>query len=805
MSEIRLYWYELVWPPVLIGDQAVNALRGVALDPTSARLVLEARGRGGHIRFLLGADGRAALRRIAGLLGATPVPLTVSRGPVTTGRRLRLSTSHRPLATTRLDVPAAAILAALTVPRTNGEELVLQMLLGARIPATVVSADAQAPAGWWQLLTGSGPGRLDAQARAALTEKTGLPGFRVDVRLGVAAATPARRQSLTLGLLGGLRLLQAPGVTMGLAPLAATRLGDGDLLGWPWRLGTRLNAAEVVGLAGLPVTDPRTDLALPGLPPAHPRQLPPDGPLPAPGKDRVTVAVPTAPGASGMLTRTTGALVRHLHVAGPTGVGKTALLLNVALQDMTAGRGVVVMDPKGDLVTDLLARIPAHRTDDVVVLDPLAGHIVGLNPLADTGEGLARNTSELRAGQVLSIFTGLFGDALGPRTTDVLHASLLTLARRPDASLVQIPRLLTDPGFRAPRITPVLADVALGPFWAWYQQLKDSERAAIIAPLMNKLRAVLLTPSVRRVLGQVQPKFTVRQVFTQNKILLVPLPAGQLGAQGASLLGSLIAAQVWDAARARTAIPASRRRPVSVILDEAQTFLGYQTDIADALATSRSYQVGWTIAHQHLGQLPAALREAVLSNARSRVVFQTGHADATVFAAQTSGPHKLEAEDFTSLPAFGAYVSLYDHGHTQPYVSARTLPPPPAIRNSSRLRDAATSRWGRTPEDIEAAFAPHTGTPGPEDAETGRQPHQATNPAPAIPVASKVTGPGLGRRLRPDSTKKVSRATNRPSNRAGDQYGVTPGQRGESGNTWNATPDGSPSSAPTTPGDGGQP
>ena len=791
MSDARLVWCELVWPQAISTEDAVNAVRSMALDPTGTKLVLEARGCRGQVRYLLGCDGWSALRRIARLLGATPIRVGHTRKAAATGRRLRLSTSRRPLASGRLDVPAIGILSALTATRTDAEELTVQVLLGARIPATTVPATAQASGSWWRLLLGAEQTRLDPEARAALTAKSSLPGFRAEIRLGVAAATPVRRQSLTLGLLGALRLLESPGITVWLTPIAAGRLGNGDHLTWPWRLGLRLNAAEVTGLAGLPVIDSKTDLALPGLPPAHPRQLAPNGPLPPRGKDRVTIAWLTAPGSSGLLTRSTAALVRHLHVVGPTGTGKTALLLNVALQDIAAGRGVVVMDPKGDLVTDLLARIPAKRTDDVVVLDPLAGHIVGVNPLADLSDGAS---VEVRADHVLTIFTGLFGTALGPRTTDILHASLLTLARRADASLVQIPRLLADPAFRAPRIADVLDDVALGPFWTWYQGLKDSERTTVIAPLMNKLRAVLLAPSVRRVLGQVHPHFSVRQVFTENKVLLIPLPVGQLGGQNSQLLGSLVCAQVWDAARARTATPMVQRRPVSVVLDEAQTFLGYQTDIADALATSRSYQVGWTLAHQHLSQLPISLRDAVLTNCRSRIVFQTSHADASVFATQTAGPHQLTAEDFTSFPAFAAYVSLYEHGHTQPYTSATTLPPPPAIRDPDQLRALVTSRWGRTPDDIEAAFTTRSSTTsGGPSGTTGKPDQLTTTPT-----------PGLGRRPRHGRTSEVSRPSSRSSNRSRDDTRNTPSQRAEPRKPRNATPASPAACSPSEPDGGGQ-
>lgn len=802
MTRQSFAWRQLIWPTRLSPADAIQAIEAAATDPTGTRLVLEARCTAGDVRFILGAHP-AQIRRVAALLGATAVTLGDARADVMTARRLVISTTNRSLAVDRLDTSAAAILAALTAAKKPGEELVIQMLLGSRLPATVVPSKVAIQPRLGDVLFGPRQASLDAEARSALACKTSQPGFRSEVRIGVSAVSPARRQSLALGLLGGLRRLEAPGVRLSLAAIPAAHMGRNDQIRWPWRLRSRLNIAEVVGLAALPVADRRIDADLPGLPPAHPRLLAPSKALARPGKNRVVVAQATAPGVTGVLTRSTEALLRHLHVAGPTGTGKSVLLLNVAIQDMAAGRGLIVMEPKGDLIADLLARIPSSRIKDVVLLDPLADQVVGLNPLADQGPG--GPSAEVRADQVLAIFTHLFGAALGPRTTDVLHASLLTLARRNDASLVQIPRLLTDPAFRQPRIAALANDVALGPFWSWYTDLRDTERAAVIAPLMNKLRAVLLKPSIRRVLGQVQPKFTIAEVFADAKILLVPLPVASLGNEGAKLLGSLISAQVWDAARARTQVPIAKRRPVSVVLDECQTFLDYQTDIADALATSRGFGVGWTLAHQYLGQLTPALREAVQANCRSRVVLQTSHTDARTFADHTNGSSKLEAEDFTGLPAFHGYFSLYDHGQTQPYTSGRTLPAPPECSEPDQIRAASAERHGRSVAAIEAAF---TAT-GPTKTEPGSDPNRSPRTPPGALGVPDVGAPQPGRlpRRQPGSGAPGAslRSSSRSSSRSGAAAHESAGQSPDPAKARNATPAGSAAEVASTPAEGGQP
>jgi hypothetical protein len=179
--------------------------------------------------------------------------------------------------------------------------------------------------------------------------------------------------------------------------------------------------------------------------------------------------------------------LHHLHVIGPTGTGKSTLLGRLALQDLAEGRGAVVIDPKGDLVDDILARLPQSRAKDVVVLDP-ADVIapVGFNPLA----ARPGRRPEVVADALLAVFHDLWADAWGPRTQDILHAGLLTLTGRTDASLVMLPLLLTNPGFRRSLTQRAIKEdpVALGSFWTWYERLGDAERAAVIAPVMNKLR-----------------------------------------------------------------------------------------------------------------------------------------------------------------------------------------------------------------------------------------------------------------------------------------------------------------------------
>jgi hypothetical protein len=688
-----LVWRQVHWPRPLDAERALAVLRSWAADQRSPRLVLEARATNHDVVYLLGGPLAALLTAKRQLCTIVPdVRITApasERMPVGSARRLKLSTRHRPLRSDQPETVARGVLGALT-QAGHGETLVLQLILGPRrIPLAVPNnSPSSMVMPWYQVAWLGNGGQVDGEKRAALRNKVGDHGFAATIRIGVTAASAARRRELVLNLFSALRLSESPGVKLGLTWQAA---GKTSAAAAPWYWPLRLNAAEVLALSAWPVSDE----PLPGQPALHPKLLPPsDGTT---GAERV-VAVATAPGVDASLALPARAALHHLHVLGPTGTGKSTLLINLICQDMRAGRAVVVVDPQGDLVNDVLARVPASREDDIIVLDPAEAHRpVGLNPLLTRG----RNP-EVVADGLLAVFKGLYGDALGPRSQDIVHACLLTLTRRSDASLVMLPLLLTNAGFRRSLTAGIRDPIALGPFWDWYEHLSGGERQAAIAPIQNKLRQWLLRPSLRNVLGQRQPKLSLSEAFAERKVLLVSLAQGQLGPEGAALLGSLVVAELWQATTERARVPAAKRPPVMVYLDEFSAFLHLPTDLADALARSRGMGVAYTLAHQFLAQLPPAMRSAVLANTRSRVCFQLAQDDAAVLAR--SHP-ELAPEDFRSLSRFEVYASLFARGQVTPFASGRTLPAPQASTRAAEPRARSRERYGQPLDALERDFA----------------------------------------------------------------------------------------------------
>ena len=690
-----LSWLTLHWPRTLDAGSCLAVLRQLATDRRAGVVVIETSAAAGEVSYRLGVNPAAVddLRHLLhSLVADMEITPTAERPKVDAAWQVIVNTKQRAL---RHDNPLTvtrALLTGLAAARKN-ETVVIQWALGPRrgpLPVAASTGAGTTEPAWRAALFGTAR-PLDAEQRGALGAKRSQHGFACVARVGVQAKSAARVRALTVGVLAGLRAAESPGVRLNITREQPSRLiaAAVPFLRWP----LVMNVAELVGLTGWPVGDE----PLPGVPREGARLLRGEARLAGHGR---VIARSTAPGDNRQLGLSITDALQHLHVVGPTGTGKSTVLLNLIVQDMAAGRGVVVVDPKGQLVDDVLARVPQGRLGDVVVLDPAdAQRPVGLNPLA----GAAANP-ELVADQVLAVFHGLYEKSWGPRTQDILHASLLSLAGRGETSLCALPLLLTNPQVRRRLLAGLDDPIALSPFWAWFDGISDGERHQAIAPVMNKLRPFLLRRRVRGVLGQTTPRFQIEEVFSKQKIVLVSLAKGLLGSEASSLLGSLVVAELWHATLRRGAVPAAMRRPVTVFIDEFQDYLHLPTDLADALAQARGYSVGLTLSHQHLGQLAAgSMRSAVLANARSRVCFQLAAEDAQVMARSANG--QLHADDFQQLGLHEVYVRLVVGGRVTGFASGRTLPPPAVTSDPAVVREGSRLRYGRPVAEVEAEIA----------------------------------------------------------------------------------------------------
>jgi hypothetical protein len=663
-------------------------LARLAADRDAPRVVLEVRASKTGTEYLLGCAPTAvpAMRHLLGdLIPGTVLVTTTCADPrpsVDVAGHLTLTPSGLPL---RIDCPEAtttAVLSALATRLHAGEHLVLQIVLGPRRAPRIVPADAADPTTtWFQSLLGA-TGSASPETRGRLRTRAGAGGFAATIRIGAASPDPGRRRRFVVGLLSALSTAQSPGVRIDLVHEHPHHLNQATQ---PWRWPLHLATSELLGLLGWPLGDHD----LPGLAPVHPKRLR-AGPGVHTGP-RV-FAESAAPGDHRQLGIAPKDMTFHGVAFGPIGSGKTNALLHLILADITAGRAVAVLDPKKQLIDDILARIPPQRIGDVVILDASEPHPVGFNPLDVTGRD-----PDVVVDGILAVFQAVFADGWGPRTADIFSAALRTLARASSkgapATLIDLPRLLTDPVFRRSQVGAIGSDIGLAGFWAWYEAQSPAAQGAAIAPPLNKLRQLLLRPALIRMLEQRDPPFRLRDIWRDNKVVLIPLNEGLIGPGTAALLGSLVISDLWQATQERADEPGAEKRPGMVYVDEAPRFLHLPVSLADALAMSRSLSVCWFLAAQYRTQFPPALRTAVDMNARNKIIFATEFEDARDTARMSPD---LTAEDFMSLPKFHAYANLVAGGHPSGWAMVKTLPPPPTTTDPAVVRRLSNERYGPT-------------------------------------------------------------------------------------------------------------
>ncbi len=692
----RFTWQILQWPRPLDWDTAHGFMHRLVADPNLGPVAIETRADQTQIEYRIGATKShiSALQALACDLvpGVQISPPDTDRRPIQVAAKVLVTHPTLALETSRVEALTRAVLAGMSGLK-KGEQVVLQLLIGSRLTPSLATG-ATAHQSWWSLLN-HGVKPASRQEINRFKAKCTQHGSLATLRIGASAANHQRAKQIVQQLFGGLRMAEAAGVRLRLAPDKPERLNQTRR---PWRYPLRLAAAEMACLAAWPIGDKH----LPGLPPISPRSLPPPtwmsnqqtqlgGRVFATSASNQGIKIGIPPADS----------LLHTVLLGPTGAGKSTAIEHLALADIKAGAGVVVIDPKNDLVTDLLERIPPSRAHDVVVLDPTDPNPVGFNPLAEY-----TTSPELHVDSILASLKAIFADSWGVRTEEILTAALITLAKtahQAARSLVAIPSLLTSPALRRVITSSVHDPLGVSAFWAKYHSWSPEQRATIIAPVLNKLQQFVIRPRMRAILGQTQPRFHLADIFTKRRILLVSLNKGLIGPESARLLGSLIVGHLWPLILGRSKLPANRRHLTSIYVDEVHDFINaIPGDLADALAQSRSLGVAWTMAHQYRHQLSPAMCKAIDANARNKIYFGLSATDARDIARNIP---QLEAADFIRLPQFHIYSNTRINGQETGWISGVTQPPTPARQTALDLKAQSSRNYGTPAEDTEAALS----------------------------------------------------------------------------------------------------
>ena len=592
---------------------------------------------------------------------------------------------------------------------SKGETAVIQIMLGAAYSPQMVSEVSDVNASWLDIILGNVK-KASSEQMKSMRSKAGKYSYDAVIRIG---ATGQYAESTISSLTGVFRTLSSAGVRVTSKPCDPMDIVKAKL---PWQMPLRLSVTELAIMMMLPTGE--DDYS--GTRGIHPLELSPPEWYHPPDQEWIKREFAITPDQTGSgdiaLSISPRDALEHTVILGPTGAGKSTVMLNLIMADINAGRSVIVIDPKADLVNDILARVPETRLNDLVVIDPSDEAAVGWNPLETTGKRNDTNVSfltgenatnvsytlkrpELIADAILAVLKDIFSENWGIRAQENLSAALLTLAEQKDATLMWLPALLTDETFRH-RITKNVRDqVALKPFWQQYDAMKESERRTMIESSLNKIRQIMFRPGLRNILGQAHPKFHLSELFTKKKIVLVPLNKGLVGADSARLLGSLLVGMTWLEALGRANIPKEKRHTVSMYIDELQDYVSLPGSFADSLAQARGLGLAITVAHQYRAQLDQNLREGIDANCRNKIIFGLTGNDAT--SVSHLAP-ELQPIDFISLPRYHIYTNFMVNGKSTGWMSAITTPPSEPIRLPVEAKAISQTRYGKPSAEVEA-------------------------------------------------------------------------------------------------------
>lgn len=388
----------------------------------------------------------------------------------------------------------------------------------------------------------------------------------------------------------------------------------------------------------------------------------------------------------------------HIYVIGKTGVGKSTLLLNMAVSDIQKGKGLCIIDPHGDIAETILNHIPQERIKDVIYFNPKDyAYPVGFNPL----KAVHPNYYHLVASGLVSTFKKIWAESWGPRLEYILRFSLLTLLEYPDATLLDIQPLLTDVLFRNKVLSYVTNQHTLS-FWKnEFDKYSPALRAEAITPILNKTGVFLTSIPLRNTVGQKTNSFRMQEVLDKGKILIANLSKGELGEDAASILGSILVTSIQLAALFRSTQPEEQRVPFYLYVDEMHSFISLS--FADILAEARKYKLSLFLTHQYIEQLHEKVRSAVFGNVGTIISFRIGAEDAEHLAKEFHP--EFDKGDFVNLPKYSMYLKLMIDGATSRPFSAFSLPPqPPSISYKKEVIIHSQKNYGKERAMVEKSI-----------------------------------------------------------------------------------------------------
>lgn len=394
---------------------------------------------------------------------------------------------------------------------------------------------------------------------------------------------------------------------------------------------------------------------------------------------------------------------RHVYVIGKTGMGKSTLLENMAVQDIKNGEGMAFIDPHGKTADLLLEYIPKERIKDVVYFAPFdTDYPISFNVL----ESVDPDKRHLVVSGLMSTFKKIWLDAWSARMEYILTNTLLALLEYPDATLLGVNRMLSDKEFRK-KVVSHVTDPSVKSFWVEeFANYTERMAAEAVPAIQNKIGQFTANALIRNMIGQAKSSFNIREMMDNRKIMIINLSKGRIGETNANLLGGMLITKIYLAALSRADVPDRVLKTLPnfyLFVDEFQSFAN--ESFADILSEARKYKLNLTIAHQYIEQMEEEVRAAVFGNVGTMIIFRVGAYDAEILEKEFAP--QFTAEDIVNLGIFQIYLKLMIDGVSSVPFSASTLGPI-ALPETSSAQEAISmsrSQFSSTRADVEKAIA----------------------------------------------------------------------------------------------------
>lgn len=390
---------------------------------------------------------------------------------------------------------------------------------------------------------------------------------------------------------------------------------------------------------------------------------------------------------------------RHMYVIGKTGMGKSTLLENLAIQDIVNGEGLAFIDPHGGTAEKLLEYVPEHRIKDVVYFAPFdLDNPIAFNVMEDVGY----DKRHLVTSGLMATFKKIWQDAWSARMEYILTNTLLALLEYPDATLLGVNRMYTDKGYRA-KVVDNIKDPVVKDFWTKeFANYTDRFTQEATPAIQNKIGQFTSNPLIRNIIGQPDSSFDIRKIMDEKKILIINLSKGLVGEVNMRLLGSMLTTRIFLAAMSRADKGPEDMKKLPDFYFYVDEFQNFANDtFAEILSEARKYKLNLTIAHQYVEQMEEQVRAAVFGNVGTTVSFRVGPFDAEVL--ETIFAPEFTKEDLVNLGFAQAYMTLMIDGVGSRPFSALTIPPiePPKHTFKSEVVASSKELYGNKREDIE--------------------------------------------------------------------------------------------------------